>query len=105
MLTEYMGNANGREGGAGLGSEYPAMNLNPPSRVTSSDSMGNSPPDSPGRSRSPLMFNPQVFLVLANFDLLNTFGILLLLRSRIFLLLVSRFVVIAAVCYIFDRSE
>ncbi|XP_074285548.1 SNF1-related protein kinase regulatory subunit beta-1 isoform X1 [Silene latifolia] len=50
-----MGNANG------VGSDYPAMNPNnPPGRVASWDSMANSPPESPGRSRSPLMFNPQL---------------------------------------------
>ncbi|KAL9244354.1 hypothetical protein vseg_018140 [Gypsophila vaccaria] len=50
-----MGNANGREGGNGVGPDYSTMFPNP-----SSDSMGHSPPESPSRSRSPLMFNPQL---------------------------------------------
>lgn len=68
-----MGNANGREEGA-IGRDDPsgrsngdigvrdnhAPNSYPPGRVASSDSMGNTPPESPGRSRSPLMFAPQV---------------------------------------------
>ncbi|KAK9279400.1 hypothetical protein L1049_013079 [Liquidambar formosana] len=68
-----MGNANGREEGAngrddpsgrsngdsGVPENY-APNSHPPGRVGSSDSMGNTPPASPGRCRSPLMFAPQV---------------------------------------------
>ncbi|OVA13785.1 5-AMP-activated protein kinase [Macleaya cordata] len=65
-----MGNANGREEGEN-GSDDPSVrsdggesgfppNPDRPVRVTSYDSMGNSPPESPGRSRSPLMFAPQV---------------------------------------------
>ncbi|XP_057953340.1 SNF1-related protein kinase regulatory subunit beta-1 [Malania oleifera] len=65
-----MGNANGRENGGDDPSgrsngdpPYPdnhAPDPNPPSRVTSSDSMGNTPPESPGHSRSPVMFAPQL---------------------------------------------
>lgn len=65
-----MGNANGREDGVGNvpsdRPDYPALNPNPnpnpnpPGHVASSESMANSPPDSPGRSRSPLMFTPQL---------------------------------------------
>ncbi|XP_010251718.1 PREDICTED: SNF1-related protein kinase regulatory subunit beta-1 [Nelumbo nucifera] len=68
-----MGNANGREEGenggddpsvrsdgeTGFRSDFPA-NSDRPVRVNSLDSMGNSPPQSPGRSRSPLMFAPQI---------------------------------------------
>ncbi|GKV08273.1 hypothetical protein SLEP1_g19930 [Rubroshorea leprosula] len=66
-----MGNANGREEGAN-GSEDPlgrsngescgnyGSNSQAPGRVPSSDSMANSPPTSPRRSRSPLLFAPQV---------------------------------------------
>ncbi|GLT33812.1 hypothetical protein SLA2020_083720 [Shorea laevis] len=66
-----MGNANGREEGAN-GSEDPLGRSNGEScgnygsnsqaagRVPSSDSMANSPPTSPQRSRSPLLFAPQV---------------------------------------------
>lgn len=61
-----MGNANGREEGVN-GSEDPLGRSNGESRgnyssgrVPSSDSMANSPPASPRRSRSPLLFAPQV---------------------------------------------
>lgn len=68
-----MGNASGREEGAtengdptersngesGIPGNY-TMNPQRPGRVASSDSMSNTPPESPGRSRSPLMFAPQV---------------------------------------------
>lgn len=68
-----MGNANGRDevanirddptarsnGDSGVRDIY-APNSTHPARVASSDSMGNTPPQSPGRSRSPLMFAPQV---------------------------------------------
>ncbi|KAL2938158.1 SNF1-related protein kinase regulatory subunit beta-2 [Bienertia sinuspersici] len=52
-----MGNANGREEGS------TNMNINSVEvgRIVSSESMGNnSPPESPGLSRSPLMFAPQL---------------------------------------------
>ncbi|KAF6163891.1 hypothetical protein GIB67_024746 [Kingdonia uniflora] len=68
-----MGNASGREGGGGgdhhqsqssrrsNGGEESLNNLDRTiPGVASSDSMTNSPPESPGRSRSPLMFTPQV---------------------------------------------
>ncbi|PSR90106.1 SNF1-related protein kinase regulatory subunit beta-1 like [Actinidia chinensis var. chinensis] len=71
-----MGNANGREDAAdgGVADDVSgrsngdlsfrvnhAPSTHPPSeRVASSDWMANSPPDSPGRSGSPLMFAPQV---------------------------------------------
>ncbi|XP_059430683.1 SNF1-related protein kinase regulatory subunit beta-1 isoform X2 [Corylus avellana] len=75
-----MGNANGREeGGGGIGRDDDdslsgrrsngesgvgynhAPNSHPPVRLASSDSMGNNtPPQSPGRSRSPILFAPQV---------------------------------------------
>ncbi|XP_052186383.1 SNF1-related protein kinase regulatory subunit beta-1-like [Diospyros lotus] len=66
-----MGNANGREDGPDGGDPSESSNgelgfgpsdAHPPhpGRVASSDSMANSPPESPGRSRSPLMFAPQV---------------------------------------------
>ncbi|KAL5699570.1 galactose metabolism-related protein [Ranunculus cassubicifolius] len=73
-----MGNANGREDGSdndpsGRSIDEDNINgplsfpMNPdrPIRVPSSDSMGaNSPPASPGPSRSPLMFAPQVTNIL-----------------------------------------
>ncbi|XP_059624931.1 SNF1-related protein kinase regulatory subunit beta-1 [Cornus florida] len=69
-----MGNANGREEEANdsrsnvdessvssSSGAFPyAPNSHPPGRVGSFDSMANTPPQSPGRSRSPLMFAPQV---------------------------------------------
>lgn len=73
--TEVMGNANGREDEANGGIENLYLRSNGgepivpgagPSasavvvRVPSSDSMANSPPQSPSRSRSPLLFAPQV---------------------------------------------
>lgn len=72
-----MGNVNGREGENGNDdpsvrsdggeSGFPS-NPDRPVRVTSFDSMGNSPPQSPGRSISPLMFAPQVeYLSLSRF--------------------------------------
>lgn len=75
-----MGNANGREevanirddptarsnGDSGARDIY-APNSTHPARVASSDSMGNTPPQSPGRSRSPLMFAPQVSLPFFSF--------------------------------------
>ncbi|KAI4305857.1 hypothetical protein L6164_029193 [Bauhinia variegata] len=64
-----MGNANGREDGA-IGNNDPAArstaesgnhsNSRPPARAASSDLMANSPPASPRRSRSPVLFAPQV---------------------------------------------
>ncbi|KNA06961.1 hypothetical protein SOVF_176110 [Spinacia oleracea] len=65
-----MGNANGREeegivgGNINIGNVHDYLTTNTNSvvvgRITSSDSMaGNSPPDSPPRSASPLMFTPQ----------------------------------------------
>ncbi|RVW35323.1 hypothetical protein CK203_098697 [Vitis vinifera] len=71
-----MGNANGREevanirddptarsnGDSGARDIY-APNSTHPARVASSDSMGNTPPQSPGRSRSPLMFAPQIGMI------------------------------------------
>jgi hypothetical protein len=61
-----MGNANGREDGAisdgvdPTGREPHAPDSRPPVRAFSSDSMANSPPQSPRRSRSPILFGPQV---------------------------------------------
>ncbi|CAK9165699.1 unnamed protein product [Ilex paraguariensis] len=72
-----MGNANGREDGAnGVVGDDPdgrsngesgqrdnyAPNWHAPGRVVSSDSMANTPPASPGRSRSPLLFAPQIVI-------------------------------------------
>ncbi|GKV01190.1 hypothetical protein SLEP1_g13765 [Rubroshorea leprosula] len=66
-----MGNANGREEGANVTDDplgrsngdsranY-GSNSHPVAIVPSSDSMANSPPSSPRRSRSPLLFAPQV---------------------------------------------
>lgn len=55
-----MGNASGKEEGLSNGeSSFSDVNA-PPGRVASSDSMANSPPESPPRSRSPLIFAPQV---------------------------------------------
>ncbi|KAG5064554.1 hypothetical protein JHK85_005737 [Glycine max] len=65
-----MGNANGREDGsippaaadpsaAARGTHAPPVSL-PPVRAFSSDSMANSPPHSPRRSRSPILFGPQL---------------------------------------------
>ncbi|KAK8695930.1 hypothetical protein V6N13_001073 [Hibiscus sabdariffa] len=68
--TEDMGNANGREDGANgdLSGRFNAGEPIIPGaaaaaaavRVPSSDSMDNTPPQSPRRSRSPLLFAPQV---------------------------------------------
>lgn len=65
-----MGNANGKEdadGGGGdadpsvrSGGDFARNNAGRPGRSPSVDSMGNTPPGSPGRSRSPLLFTPQV---------------------------------------------
>lgn len=70
-----MGNANGREEGDN-GIEVPRRSdvdssflgiSDRRARAPSLDSMGNSPPESPGRSRSPLLFAPQVVSIdLAN---------------------------------------
>ncbi|KAK1277897.1 SNF1-related protein kinase regulatory subunit beta-1 [Acorus gramineus] len=56
-----MGNANGREEPES-DSEDPSVRSDAGAvgRVSSVDSMGDTPPGSPGRSRSPLMFAPQV---------------------------------------------
>ncbi|KAF5744980.1 SNF1-related protein kinase regulatory subunit beta-1 [Tripterygium wilfordii] len=65
-----MGNASGREeranapiggsnGEAGDQHRY-APDFQAPGRVPSSDSMGNTPPGSPGRNHHPLLFAPQV---------------------------------------------
>ena len=66
-----MGNANGREDGSIPGPADPSVadpaargthapDSRPPVRAFSSDSMANSPPQSPRRSRSPILFGPQV---------------------------------------------
>lgn len=70
-----MGNANGREDLANGGPDDPSTGSNgelrfrpnylpnsipPPARLPSPDLMANSPPASPARFRSPLMFAPQV---------------------------------------------
>ncbi|KAL1307744.1 hypothetical protein AAHE18_17G054800 [Arachis hypogaea] len=66
-----MGNANGREDGAiGTAGDTSAADSavrgahapdsRPPVRAFSTDSMANSPPQSPRRSRSPILFGPQV---------------------------------------------
>ncbi|CAL5335909.1 unnamed protein product [Camellia sinensis] len=70
-----MGNANGREDLANGGPDDPSTGSNgelrfrpnylpnsipPPARLPSPDLMTNSPPASPARFRSPLMFVPQV---------------------------------------------
>ncbi|OWM69092.1 hypothetical protein CDL15_Pgr025279 [Punica granatum] len=68
-----MGNANVREDGATgpddlsvrsngkpAAHESYAPNFHTPGRVISSDLMANTPPASPGRSRSPLLFAPQI---------------------------------------------
>lgn len=69
-----MGNANGREEegsnySIGNAADYVTANVNHPhprsyqhGHNSSSESMSNSPPESPRRSRSPLMFTPQVCL-------------------------------------------
>lgn len=62
-----MGNASGKEGGE-IGNGDPSVrsegdapgSRDSKCRVSSVESMGNTPPGSPGRSRSPLMFAPQV---------------------------------------------
>lgn len=84
-----MGNANGREeGGGDIGGDdddslsgrrsngesgvayIHAPNSHPPVRLASSDSMGNNtPPQSPGRSRSPVLFAPQVLSIFSLFSL------------------------------------
>jgi len=67
-LGFLMGNVNGREEGESV-IEDPrrsdvdsgfSENSDRRTRVPSLDSMGNTPPESPGRSRSPLLFAPQV---------------------------------------------
>jgi len=66
-----MGNANGREDGSIPAIADPSIaepvvgvahapDSRPPVRAFSSDSMANSPPQSPRRSRSPILFGPQV---------------------------------------------
>ncbi|XP_010689393.2 SNF1-related protein kinase regulatory subunit beta-1 [Beta vulgaris subsp. vulgaris] len=62
-----MGNANGREEDGGTNHIINNNNvksnnnvINVPDFITCSDTMGNSPPESPRRSRSPLMFTPQL---------------------------------------------
>ncbi|KAK1281414.1 SNF1-related protein kinase regulatory subunit beta-1 [Acorus gramineus] len=64
-----MGNANGRDavaaaggGGGGGGEDLNGRSdgVDRVARVSSVDSMGDTPPGSPGRSRSPLLFAPQV---------------------------------------------
>ncbi|KAK9156536.1 hypothetical protein Scep_003110 [Stephania cephalantha] len=72
-----MGNVNGREDGesasvdlmrrsddggqsGGFPNDLMRLGSDRPVQVASSDSMANSPPPSPGRTRSPLMFAPQV---------------------------------------------
>lgn len=67
-----MGNANGREqstpgapaagGRADVDAQSPAISSvnSETSNVVSSDSMGNTPPHSPGKFRSPILFAPQV---------------------------------------------
>lgn len=76
--SSSMGNANGREDGvigsddrsaaeSGVPANYPPTSL-PPPRAASTDPMAaNSPPPSPGRSRSPVMFAPQVVCVCSFF--------------------------------------
>ncbi|KAL2316927.1 hypothetical protein Fmac_030803 [Flemingia macrophylla] len=65
-----MGNANGREDGS-IPAADPAVaeasvrlphapDSRPAVRAFSSDSMANSPPQSPRRSRSPILFGPQL---------------------------------------------
>ncbi|RYR45745.1 hypothetical protein Ahy_A07g031542 isoform A [Arachis hypogaea] len=67
-----MGNANGREDGAiGTAGDTSAADSavrgahapdsRPPVRAFSTDSMANSPPQSPRRSRSPILFGPQAY--------------------------------------------
>ncbi|KAA0055694.1 SNF1-related protein kinase regulatory subunit beta-1 [Cucumis melo var. makuwa] len=67
-----MGNANGREqstpgapaagGRADVDAQSPAISSvnSETSNVVSSDSMGNTPPHSPGKFRSPILFAPQI---------------------------------------------
>ena len=67
-----MGNANGREqstpgappagGRPDVDEQSPAITseTSETSNVVSSDSMGNTPPQSPGKFRSPILFAPQV---------------------------------------------
>ncbi|XP_047327163.1 SNF1-related protein kinase regulatory subunit beta-1 [Impatiens glandulifera] len=58
-----MGNANGREDGTVDGVPDRSSGMSNGSYgggPVSTDSMANSPPESPGRSRSPLMFAPQI---------------------------------------------
>ncbi|XP_058107490.1 SNF1-related protein kinase regulatory subunit beta-1-like [Magnolia sinica] len=58
-----MGNVNGREEGENGAEDPSARSDGDPNgwaHATSSDSMANTPPDSPGISRSPLLFAPQV---------------------------------------------
>lgn len=67
-----MGNANGREDGAIPDAGDPSgrePHAPPPIRAFSSDSMANSPPQSPRRSRSPILFGPQVRFLFRSFIL------------------------------------
>ena len=81
--TEEMGNANGREEGANGGVDDLSGRSNggepvvpgaasaaAAARVPSSDSMAHTPPQSPRRSRSPLLFAPQVCIF--EFPLIRT---------------------------------
>lgn len=65
MIVNVMGNANGREeggGGAGAGGVGAGAGANDEIQINGGDhSMSNiSPPATPHRSRSPLLFAPQV---------------------------------------------
>lgn len=91
QIAFRMGNANGREDGSIPGPADPSVadpaargthapDSRPPVRAFSSDSMANSPPQSPRRSRSPILFGPQVF---------STTSYLSLASSSIFLHFIS----------------
>ena len=54
------GGAGGRGDGDGQGPAIVSSVTSETSNAISSDSMGNTPPDSPGKFRSPILFAPQV---------------------------------------------
>jgi len=94
QIAYRMGNANGREDGSIPATSDPSVvepvvgvahapDSRPPVRAFSSDSMANSPPQSPRRSRSPILFGPQVLPAassLTSASIFLHFGVATLMR-------------------------
>lgn len=111
-----MGNANGREesspgaevaGGRadadGLGPVNDSSLASETSNVVSSDSMGNTPPGSPGNFRSPILFAPQVtflfLLLLLLFPLFSLSCVYCVFQSfNDVVLKTIRFVIVGNLC-------